>query len=469
VMNADGSHQTDLMPSGTTFADCTVDAQIDWSPDSTRIAFQCYGAIWILRADGSAAWPVTRPATNSLHQYPGWSPDGDRIVFDCQSQLHLHQLYVINTDGTGQRRINFGSDVNDFEVYPDWGSSSSPLPAPPTSGVPDDCEAPPSATTTTYTGAASGQYSDPLTLSGVLQDSSTTPFVPVAGKQLDFTLGSQLASASPTDATGTASTSLVLTQKPGSASTVETGFAGDDAYAASTDSDPFAILKEDCTLTYSGDTLVAPTALTKLAADIGEPDAYLGDRSNKTVTFTAANAANQIQTFSATTDANGHASTQVPLAADVYGVTVSFAGDDYYKPCSTSADVLVTTQAAAAKVTGGGWISIASGRTSFGFNAIPEAGGLWKGQIQIRATNMKSNFHGTTVLTLSSLGNAATWSGAGYWLGQPNYSYSVSVVDNGSSSKKTDTISIVIKNSSGSIVYSTGGAQLLKGGNIVVH
>jgi Tol biopolymer transport system component len=464
IMNADGTHQTDLMLSATS-ADRT---QIDWSPDGQRIAFTHLRAIWILQADGSASWPVTRPGVSpTTHLHPAWSPDGDRIAFACSSLSHgNYQLYEINTDGTGQRRITFNSA---FDLSPDWASSSSPLPAPPTSGVPDDCEASASATTTTYTGDASGQYSDPVTLSGVLQDSSTTPFVPIAGKKIDFTLGSQATSASPTDATGTASTSLVLAQKPGLASTVETRFAGDDAYAASSDGDPFAILKEDCTLTYSGATLVPPTDQTTLAADIGEPDAYLGDRSNKTITFTATNAANQIQTFSATTDANGHASTQVPLPADVYGVTVSFAGDDYYKPCSTSADVIVTTQAATAKVTGGGWISIASGRTSFGFNAIPEAGGLWKGQIQIRANNSKSNFHGTTVLTLSSVGNAATWSGTGSWLGQANYSYSVSVVDNGSSSKKTDTIAIVIKDSRGTTVYTTGGPQVLKGGNIVVH
>ena len=125
--------------------------------DSTRIVFMHVGeAIWILRADGSASWPVTRPATGAYHFRPGWSPDGGRIVFECQSPSHANrQLYEINTDGTGQRRISFN---NGNDEMPDWGSSSLPLPAPPMSGVPDDCEAPPSATTTTYTGDASGQY-----------------------------------------------------------------------------------------------------------------------------------------------------------------------------------------------------------------------------------------------------------------------------------------------------------------------
>jgi hypothetical protein len=87
----------------------------------------------------------------------------------------------------------------------------------------------------------------------------------------------------------------------------------------------------------------------------------------------------------------------------------------------------------------------------------------------MRATNSKSNYHGNVALTLTSVGNVATWTGTGYWLGQPNYGYTISGVDNGSSSKKTDTISIVIKDPRGTVVYTTNGTQVLKGGNIVVH
>lgn len=330
--------------------------------------------------------------------------------------------------------------------------------------------APPSKTTsTTYTGGASVQYSDAVVLSGTLLDTSVSPTVGIAGKQVDFTLGAQSASASPTDASGNVSTALVVTQKPGSVATVATSFAGDSTYAASSDSDPFAIAKEDCTLTYSGDTLVAPATATVLAADLGEPDSSVGDRANKTVVFTVTGVSTPMQAFLTVTDGNGHASLTANLGPDVYGVSVAFGGDDYYQACEALTETLVTVQAASAKVTGGGWVSIGTGRTSFGFNAIPIAGG-WKGQFQLRSNSGKNRFHGGVVTTLTSAGNTATWSGTGRWNGQSGYTYTITVIDNGSSgSKKLDMVSITIKNTSNATVYTTGGAQTLKGGNITVH
>jgi len=327
------------------------------------------------------------------------------------------------------------------------------------------------STSTTYTGGTSVQYSDPVTLSATLLDVSVNPNVGIVGKQLDFTLGAQTANAGPTAAAGSASTSLVVTQQPGSVTSIGTSFAEDASYLASSDSDPFTIAKEDCTLTYSGDLDVAPTAMTRLAADLGELDATLGDRSNKTVMFTVTGVVNATpQVYPATTDGNGHAAILVPLPSDVYAVSVSFSGDAYYKSCATTQDAVVTVEAAAAKVTGGGWTSISTGRTNFGFNAVPEAGGLWKGQFQLRSNNNKSKFHASSVSTLSSSGSSATWSGTGTWNGQANYAYTISVVDNGSSGKKkADTISITITSPGGVIVYSTSGFQTLKGGNITVH
>ena len=45
------------------------------------------------------------------------------------------------------------------------------------------------------------------------------------------------------------------------------------------------------------------------------------------------------------------ASTTAALGPDVYAVGVSFAGDGYYLACASSADTLVTVQAAGAKIT----------------------------------------------------------------------------------------------------------------------
>lgn len=172
------------------------------------------------------------------------------------------------------------------------------------------------STSTTYGGGASVQYSDSVALSGTVLDTSGAP-VGIAGKQLDFTLGTQTATASPTDASGAASTSLVVAQKPGTVSSVATAFAGDATYAASNDSDPFAINKEDCTVAYTGVTLVNAANMTNLSAQFGELDTSPGDWLGKSITFTATGLATGVQTFTATTNASGVAQTSAALGPDV--------------------------------------------------------------------------------------------------------------------------------------------------------
>lgn len=334
---------------------------------------------------------------------------------------------------------------------------------------PDCAVTGPAATATTYTGATSVQYSDPLGVSGVLTDTDADPDAPVSGKDLLFTLGSQSTTAGPTDAAGSAAGSITVSQVP-ALYDLTTSFAGDAGFAASSDKDSVAVAKEDTSLAYTGDTLVAPMASTTLAATLGELDSSLGDLSNKTIDFTVTDSSMAQQSFSATTNAAGVASTTVPLASGVYSVRAEFAGDDYYLESATGLDTLVTVQEAAAKVTGGGWTSISTGRTSFGFNVIPEATGF-KGQFQLRAKADKSRFHGNTATGLVVSGNNAMWTGTGKWNGEEGYSFQVWVVDNGSSGgKKGDTIKVVIKDPSGAVVFTTGStAVALKGGNITIH
>lgn len=323
-----------------------------------------------------------------------------------------------------------------------------------------------------YTGPASVQYSDSLTLSGHLQTSPGG--LPIAGENLGFVLGTDTKSAGPTDSLGNASAAPYQElQKPGSATSVTVSFAGDAStnpkLGPSSSTADFTILKEDCTVAYTGDILVNAANPTTLSAQFGELDASHGDWSNKLITFTVTDAAlNTYGPFTATTDSSGLASTTANLGPNVYSVSVSFAGDDYYLSCASAADTLVTVQAANAKITGGGWISQGTGKTNFGFNVIRDVIGL-NGQLQVRVRSGKDKFHSTSVLTLNSSGNSGTWTGTGRWNGVTGYSFTVSVVDNGTSGKKGDTISIVIKSPTNVTVFTTGGAQPLKGGNIVVH
>jgi len=437
-------------------------------------------------ADG---WNVSLPGINytsgsaniTLHVSDGQAFDDDALILNGSTLVPTGAIFQGDS-------VPFGTfdasghlwDIHSYDVtsYLSPGPNTLTL----TTGLASDClslvvaaidlpagAAPPpttTATTTAYTGDASVQYSDPAALSANLTE--TLGGAPVPGKTIDFTLGTQSTSASPTDSGGNVSTSLVVTQQPGSATTVAAAFAGDAPFGPSSATEPFTIAKEDCTLAYTGDTLVNAANMTNLSAQFGELDATHGDWTGKTITFTVTDSALNVQTFTAATDASGVASTTAALGSDVYSVGVSFPGDDFYLPCASAADTLVTVQAASAKITGGGWISQVTGRTSFGFNVISDVTGL-HGQLQVRPRGNRGRFHSTSILTLTSSGNSGTWTGTGRWNGVDGYMFTISVVDNGTSGKKGDTISIVITSPTSDTVFTTSGAQPLKGGNIFVH
>jgi hypothetical protein len=133
-------------------------------------------------------------------------------------------------------------------------------------------------------------------------------------------------------------------------------------------------------------------------------------------------------------------------------------------------DAVVTVETAQNKVTGGGWIAIGTGRTNFGFNLIPQAGGQYTSQFQLVSNNNKSRFHARGLATVSATSTSSvTWSGTGAWNKQPGYQYTLTAVDNGTSGKKGDTVNITITSPTNAAVYTTNGLQKLKGGNLTVH
>lgn len=85
-----------------------------WSPDGTKIAFNCGANICTMNADGSGIVHLT---ANVLAESPAWSPDGSRIAFDEQEQTGKFHIYVMNADGTRVTELTTGS-ANDGS--PDW-------------------------------------------------------------------------------------------------------------------------------------------------------------------------------------------------------------------------------------------------------------------------------------------------------------------------------------------------------------
>jgi Tol biopolymer transport system component len=92
-----------------------------WSPDGKRLAFDIgrgrAAAIFVARSDGSHAKRIARNASE-----PAWSPDGRKLAFVRILGRANSEIYVMNTDGTHQRRLtcNPGPDVE-----PDWSRRSA--------------------------------------------------------------------------------------------------------------------------------------------------------------------------------------------------------------------------------------------------------------------------------------------------------------------------------------------------------
>ena len=91
-----------------------------WSPDGQQIAFSrylmcrntgptgCGGAesgLYVMNADGSGQRKLTPKPTRNLIQY-AWSPDGQKIVFLGRPKGKNWEIYVINADGSGQRNLS---------------------------------------------------------------------------------------------------------------------------------------------------------------------------------------------------------------------------------------------------------------------------------------------------------------------------------------------------------------------------
>lgn len=70
--------------------------------------------------------------------------------------------------------------------------------------------------------------------------------------------------------------------------------------------------------------------------------------------------------------------------------------------------------------------------------------------------------------SVSGSGTQATLTGIGTWNGAAGYSFEVSVVDNASWGRLADTISVVIRDPGGAVVFTSAGPQILKQGDISI-
>jgi Tol biopolymer transport system component len=110
VVNADGSEKRLLARSRTYGGSGPA-----WSPDGKTIAFVGYGAVLFVNVDGSGQRNVTREW--GLDDVPVWSPDGKRIAFSSGRDECRGEIYVMNADGSGLRRLTRNGVLDALPVW----------------------------------------------------------------------------------------------------------------------------------------------------------------------------------------------------------------------------------------------------------------------------------------------------------------------------------------------------------------
>ena len=102
-------------------ASSTVEANVEFSPDGSRVAFSSGRSgdrvqIWLANADGTRLVQLTS-GLGYWQALPVWSPDGRRIAFQSHEEGGLSRIYVVDADGGRPKPVLAGAYVNAMATW----------------------------------------------------------------------------------------------------------------------------------------------------------------------------------------------------------------------------------------------------------------------------------------------------------------------------------------------------------------
>ena len=193
--------------------------------------------------------------------------------------------------------------------------------------------------TTLMVNAATGDFADTTTVSGVLTDTVTN--TPIVGEPVTLKLNGTETCTATTDATGTASCSITPGE-PAATYTLSGSFAGDATLPlqlmSSTGSADFVVTLEETALSYTGPVTAQngqPYSFSGVLTTDGNP---LGGRA----VLMTLGSGTTAQSCTGTTNTSGVATCTITVTGQSPGpmpVTAAFAGDGYYRPASAASTV----------------------------------------------------------------------------------------------------------------------------------
>jgi dipeptidyl aminopeptidase/acylaminoacyl peptidase len=103
----------------------TTDSMVSWSPDGKRIVFvstrqgDVVPQLYVMNADGTGVRRIARTPFEA--QYPQWGPDGSRIAFTGVVDGNF-ELFTITPDGDRLTRLTTSTE---WENWPTWSPDSA--------------------------------------------------------------------------------------------------------------------------------------------------------------------------------------------------------------------------------------------------------------------------------------------------------------------------------------------------------